>query len=513
MKVFISLLLTVALLSGLAGSMMACSTSGDGECHLTILHTNDTHAHLNEVARRATEVEKIRNEVGNDNVLLLDAGDVFAGTAYFTLYEGQADLWFMNHMQYDAMCLGNHEFGKGTKVLAEFVDRADFPIICANFDFSRDPNLSGDIAPWVVIERGGKQYGLLGLTTEDTGEISSPGADIVINNHLDAAREAVADLENEGIDKIIAITHIGWEKDLDLARKVEGIDIIIGGHSYTVPDVYPTVVADDDTPTLVTQAGAYERYLGRLNVSFNSAGVVQGWDGSQLIPIDDAIAEDATCAAKLAEYKGPIDNLMKEGIGSTSVELDGERANVRTQETNLGDLITDAMLGKASVVEADLAILNSGAIRESIPAGEITLGQVFNVLPFDNHLVAVDLTGEQIITALENGVSKVEEVAGRFPQVSGLKFTWDPGAEPGQRIVSAEVETSSGYQPIDDSATYRVATNDYVYQGQDGYTVFQQGTNVSLLGFILHELVAAFIKANSPVSPHVEGRICRKTNP
>jgi 2',3'-cyclic-nucleotide 2'-phosphodiesterase (5'-nucleotidase family) len=513
MKTLIYLLFTLLLLNGLAGSTVACSKPVDIATHLTIVHTNDTHGHLENVARRATAVETVRNEVGDHNLLLLDAGDVFSGTAYFTLYQGEADVWFMNYMQYSATCLGNHEFDKGPAILAEFADGANFTILCSNLDFSHEITLAGKIAPWTIIERGGEEYGIFGLTTEETAEISSPGGNIIFQDPLEAARDAVHQLEAQGVDRILAITHIGWDKDLELAREVEGIDIIIGGHSHTLPDVYPVVIAADDTPTLVTQAGAYGSYLGRLNIGFDEDGVVESWDGSQLVPVDDTVAEDPVCAAQLAKYKGPLDELMKEVIGITLVELDGERNNVRTQETNLGNLIADAMLDKAKVTQADIAITNSGGIRTSIPAGEVTRGQVINVLPFDNYLVAVDLTGEQIIAALENGVSKTEEAEGRFPQVSGLKFTWDPSSKPGSRIVSVELRTDSGYQPIDESATYRVVTNDYVYQGRDGYTAFEQGTNVSLLGFVLHEVVAEYIQANSPLSPHVEGRICHKSAP
>lgn len=189
----------------------------------------------------------------------------------------------------------------------------------------------------------------------------------------------------------------------------------------------------------------------------------------------------------------------------------GERSRVRSQETNLANLITDAMLDKAKIVNALIAIQNGGGIRASIPKGKITLGQIMTVLPFGNYLVTLDLTGQQIIEALENGVSQVKDLAGRFPQVSGLRFVWDPNAEVGKRIVSVEIKNPDGtYQPIDPNKTYRVVTNNFLAQGGDGYTVFQKGTNVINLGFVDYEVLKEYIQNNSPVNPKVEGRITTK---
>lgn len=478
--------------------------------NLTILHTNDTHAHLDTIARRATVIRQVKKEVGRDNVLLLDAGDVFSGTPYFTIYKGSADARFMNYLGYDAMAIGNHEFDLGPKVLSDFVGKVKFPLLCANFDFSKEDTLKDKIKSWVIIEKGKKRYGIFGLTTPETAEISSPGKNIVINDYLDTARDIVKRLESAGINKIIALTHIGWENDIRLAKEVEGIDIIVGGHSHTLPKTYPTVVADDNTPTLVVQAGEYGKYLGRLDVVFNEAGVIQAWKGS-LIAIDNKVPEEKLCKTKLEEYKKPVAKLMNTIVGETLVELDGERSRVRSQETNLANLITDAMLEKAKIVNASIAIQNGGGIRASIPKGKITLGQIMTVMPFGNYLVTVDLTGQQIIEALENGVSQVKDLAGRFPQVSGIRFTWDPNAEPGKRILSVEVKNPDGtYQPIDLYKTYRVVTNNFLAQGGDGYTVFQKGTNIINLGFVDYEVLREYIQAHSPVEPKVEGRINSK---
>lgn len=190
---------------------------------VTVLHSNDTHASLDLVAQRAALITQARLEAGKNNLLLLDAGDVFAGTPYFTLYHGLADLWFFNYMAYDVMCLGNHEFDEGPPSLAKFLDGAKFPVICASVDVSKEPSLAGKIKPYVIIDRAGQKFGIFGLLTEDTPEISKPGPTVMFKEHTEHARKMVVELQKQGLSRIIALTHIGWDIDLKLARDVEGI--------------------------------------------------------------------------------------------------------------------------------------------------------------------------------------------------------------------------------------------------------------------------------------------------
>jgi 5'-nucleotidase len=540
-----------------------------GKWELTILHMNDTHSHLEGMARQATLVEGIRAEA--DPVLLFHAGDAFVGTLYFTVHEGAANAWVMNAMDFSAMALGNHEFDKGPEGLSSFAEAVDFPLLCANFDFSEEPALAGKILPYTIINVGEEQIGVIGLTTEDTAWSSSPGPNIVIGDAFARAEEAVAELTAQGIDKIVVLSHLGWDEDLVLAQKVAGIDLVVGGHSHTLPAEYPTVaerplvnintasaeelealpgigpviaqrivdyrtehgpfqmieeiegvsgigparfaqikglisVEDVTIPTLVVQAGENAQYLGRLEVTFDDGGIVTNF-GGELLAVTDEIPMRTDIAEGLLAFQEPIEALKALVVGETLVDLDGERANVRTRETNLGNLIADAMLWKAQVAQGKIAIQNGGGIRASIPTGPITLGQAMEVLPFGNYLMVLELTGAQIVAALENGVSMVEQVAGRFPQVGGLRFTWDPGAPVGERIVLVEVRTPEGYEPIDPAATYRVVTNNFLATGGDGYTVFLEAAEVINLGFVDYEVLAEYLQAHSPVSPKEEGRI------
>jgi len=405
------------------------------------------------------------------------------------------------------MGLGNHEFDKGPEVLANFVNQADFPVLCANFDFSKEKTLAGKISPWTIVQKGGEKYGLFGLTGENTNEISSPGSNIVIKDSIQAAQQTVAALKQQGINKIIALTQISWEKDLELAQQVQDIDVIIGGHSHTIPEIYPTVINQSSTPTLIVQAGAQGRYLGQLNISFDGDGIIKNWDKSQLITMDEKIEPDPVCVNKLAEYQKPINDMLNTITGQTLVDLDGDRKHLRVKETNLGNMVTDAMLSKARHLGASIAILNGGAIRNSIPSGNISLGQILEVLPYGNYLTIIRLNGQQIMASLENGVSQAEQEAGRFPQVAGIRYTWNPNSPAGSRITAVEVKTGNLYQPIDLSASYSIATTDFLAGGGDGYTIFQEAGDIYHTGLTDYEFLQEYLKANSPVNPGVEGRI------
>lgn len=516
----LSIILTLALILALVPQVFA-----QEPFPLTILHTNDTHAHLEPftpfkaeeqggVSRRFTLIKQIRAEGGN--VLLLDAGDVFQGTLYFNQYEGQADLWFMNKMGYDAMAVGNHEFDKGQEPLARFIDGANFPLLSANLDCAGSELLRDKIKPYVIKEIGGQKVGIFGLTTEEVTIISNVGEGVEVKDPIEAAKEVVAELQAQGINKIIALTHIGYNEDKGLATSVAGIDIIVGGHSHTLlgdmegaKGPYPTVLnSPTGEPVLIVHAYQWGSYLGRLDVTFDAEGKVIEYSG-QPIFVGADIASDPEFDAKLAEFAAPLEELKNTVIGQSAVDLDGEKEHVRTMETNLGNLICDAMLWKTADDNTQIAIQNGGGIRASASAGDISIGKILEILPFGNTLVDLNLTGAQIIEALENGVSQIEEVKGRFPQVAGLRYTFDPTKPVGSRIVKVEVwdKASGQYVPLDPNATYRVVTNNFLFGGGDGYEVFKQGTDVFETGVLLSDAVVEYIAAHSPVSPKVEGRI------
>lgn len=496
----------------------------NSEFNLRLLHTNDHHAHLEPVnvnnhqlggiAQRKTLIDSLRNQ-SKTPTLLLDAGDIFQGTLYFNQYLGQADLPFYNQLNYAAVALGNHEFDRGQKVLSDFIKKAKFPLLSANLNIDPKSPLSGLVKPWVIVPVQGEKIGIFGLTTEETANLSSPGQGVTFTNSIETAKKTVEILRQKGVNKIIALTHIGFEMDLNLARQVNGIDIIIGGHSHTplgsTPNAQNSYPVVEKTPNgnqvLVVTDWEWGKYLGDLEVKFDQAGKVIAWNGS-LYPVDGKIKADPSFTEQLQTFSTPLNILRETIIGKTAILLEGSRDKIRTQETNLGNLIADAVLQQLKFDGGQIAILNGGGIRASIPAGNITVSQVIEVLPFGNTIGRVDLTGKQIQQALEHGVSKVELGEGQFPQVAGLRFVYNPKSPAGSRIVSVAVFDQNGTEkPLNPNATYRVVTNSFLMTGGDGYDMMMAGKNAVDTGFLLVDAVMDYIKKQSPLNPNRSDRI------
>ncbi len=513
-----------------AGALLAIYSDGSFRLALAqenpafrmrILHTNDHHARIEPVfsgnnpvhggvSRRKALIDKIRRETAMPT-LLVDAGDVFQGTLYFNQYNGMADLEFYNAMGYEAMAVGNHEFDKGPQALVDFITRAKFPVLSANISVAAGNPLAGLIKPRTIIEKDGRKIGIFSLTPEDTGVLSNAGPGITFTSAIEAARQQVAALKAEGVFTIIALTHVGINVDRQIAREVGGMSLIIGGHSHTPmgpmnnvgTPPYPELIAGPDgKPVVVVTDWEWGRWLGDITVAFNAAGTVIDLQGNptEVLP---SLPADQGFENRIAVFKGPIEQLRARVVGSAAVDLDGSRTNIRSRETNLGNLVAEAMLAKARSAGATLAITNGGGIRASIPAGPVTVGQILEVLPFGNTLALVTLTGAQVIEALNNGVSQVESGAGRFPQIAGFSFTYDPSLPAASRVTSVTV----GGAPIDQNADYIVVTNNFMLTGGDGYSVFTRGRNQVDTGFILADVVEEYIAANSPVNPAVDGRI------
>lgn len=464
---------------------------------LTIMHTNDEHAaHEPDrsgdggAARQATVVEQIRAEV--ENSLLLDGGDRFTGTLFHVQYRGQDNAMIMNALGYDAMTLGNHEFDDGSDVLAAFITALDFPVVTANVDFSQSEELAGLVEPWVILETGAEPIGIIGLVTPETEIISKPTPELVFEHDLVGVTQDVVDeLTTMGINKIILLTHIGYNADLEVGQAVSGVDIIVGGHTNTFLSntyqgaigEYPTVLTSaGGEPLLVVQASTRTKYLGRLDVEFDANGVLTDWSGDAIL-LSRYITPDPEISDMIAGLAEPIEELRATPIGETGVFLVGDRAVCRFAECNLGNLITDAMIAETG---AQIALQNGGGIRANIPDTDtpedialgapmpVTLGEVLTVLPFGNLVSTFELSGADVWAALEHGVSRAEnpenEGTGRFPQVAGLRYSWDAAQEVGSRLVSVEVRTGAatmshltskqptGLSPMTSCATGAMAT-------------------------------------------------------
>lgn len=503
-----------------------------GAFTLTLVHTNDTHAHLEPteltlsgkktpvggVARRIALFDRLRTQAKNP--LFLDAGDVFQGTLYFNQYRGLADRYFMHRALYRVMALGNHEFDLGPGPLAEFLKGARFKVVSANVDVSQEPRLQGLFAPYAVLQVGGEKVGVIGLTTPDTKEIANPGPTVGFLDPYESAQKAVYELLSRGVNKILVLSHLGYGEDLKLARRLVGVQVIVGGHSHTLLGTfphkelsplgpYPTVVKNPEgKDVLVVQAWEWGKVVGLLEVTFSPRGELLAYKGEALLMTPEVSPEDFFAKEALLAYAQPVMALMAQVIAEAKVDLVGERAIVRRRESNLGNLIADGMLWKTRNAGTRIALQNGGGIRASIPKGPITVGKVYEVLPFGNTLVVMDLKGREILEALENGVSQWEQTAGRFLQVAGLRYAFDLSRPAGSRVVRVEVKEGEGYRPLDLEATYRVVTNNFIAAGGDGFTVLKnaQGYRVDT-GFADAESFMDYLKELKEVAPQVEGRI------
>lgn len=513
---------------------------------LTVMHTNDTHAYLETAPFRATAIKEVRAE--NENNILLDAGDVFSGDLYFNAFEGAADVEMMNYLGYDAMTFGNHEFDLGSskdghKSLTEFIKNAKFPLVSANVDFSKDPLFDGlqsktyassykdgQIYNGVVLDVNGEKVGVFGLTTEETPTISSTGK-VEFKNYIESAKASVKALQEQGVDKIVALTHLGlddslkFDNDLELAKQVEGIDIIVGGHTHSKISA-PVVSKAFDAPTVIVTANEYGKLLGTLDVTFNKKGEVSVFAGEYLEMKAENFAADEGAVKLLAPYKAEVEAIKTQSTGTTAVAmLDGQRAgdtegksSVRFNETNLGNLMTDGMLAKAKGINKDtvIALQNGGGIRSSIDAGDITVGEVLKVMPFGNALAILDLKGSEIKAALEHSVSQAPKENGAFLHVSGMKFEYDSSKEAGKRVTKVQVKVGTEYVALEDAKNYFVATNTFTAKGGDGYEMFKTAYNegrVSEPGIVDYTSFIDYIKTLDKVDPKVEGRIVDVATP
>ena len=503
---------------------------------LHILHVNDLHSRIEPitksdstcraeddaagecfggVARLATKVAELRAalEAEGQNVILLDAGDQFQGSLMYTTYKGAVEAEFMEAIGFDAMAVGNHEFDDGPEGLAGFLDKVGFPVISGNIDVSGSNLLAGRVGNHVVLEVNGARIGIVSALAVDTVETSSPGDNVVFTDEAEALRADVAALEAEGVDKIIALTHVGLSKDLDLAASVPGLDAIVGGHSHTLMSntaegalPYPQMVG----AVPVVQAYAYSKYLGHLVLEFDAAGNVTAASGDTIL-LDASVTPDPAIAARVAELAGPIEALKARVVAEAAADIDGGRETCRIGECAMGTLVADAMLARVQDQGISIAIQNGGGLRASIAAGEVTMGDVLSVLPFQNTLSTFEATGATVLAALENGLSQIDDGAGRFPQVAGMRYVFDPAADVGARVVSAEVMEGGAWVPLDPAKTYGVVTNNYMRGGGDGYAMFEtEGMNAYDFGPDLADVLAAYMAGNAPYQPFTDGRITMK---
>lgn len=495
-------LLVLLLLGCLLTAALAAQAA---PVEIVIVHTNDTHARLQPimvddeqrggVARVAGFVQVMR-ELYPGRLLWLDAGDTTHGTNVANLFFGESVIEALNTAGVDAMTVGNHDFNYGQEALLSLAAQAAFPVLGANIVYTDTgrPFLQDSAR----FELDGVTVAVLGLTTKETPIVTHPKnvVGLTFLDPVEVASQLVPSLRSQA-DLVVVLSHLGFDEDVRLARTVPGIDVIVGGHSHTRLDE-PVQVGD----TVIVQANEYGKFLGYLKLTVDEGRIVDAV--GQLLPITADAPVHLSVQGVVDRWDEQLGARLDQPVGVTRVDLNGEREFVRTGETNLGNLIADVM---RETVGADITLHNGGGIRASIPAGEISLRDVYTVLPFDNVLVGIQLTGEQILAALEHSVSQYPAQSGGFLQVSGLSFVFDADQPPGQRVV----EVLIGGAPLDRNRLYRVATNDFLAAGGDGYEMFVgaprfYGSQLAD-GEFLRDVVARWIEEQGVIAPAVEGRI------
>ncbi|MEW9614169.1 5'-nucleotidase C-terminal domain-containing protein [Shinella sp. S4-D37] len=522
----------------LAASIIALSSgSALADYELNILHINDLHSRIEAinkfdstcsaeeegkgecfggVARLKTAIDTQRQALTGKNVLLLNAGDNFQGSLFYTTYKGAVEAEFLNLMKFDAMTVGNHEFDDSEDGLATFLDKVAFPVVTANVAASASSKIGDRIKPFIVLNQGGQGIGIVGAVANDTAELSSPGPNVLIGDDVADITAAIAELKKQGVNKIIALTHVGYPRDLAAIAKIPDVDVVVGGHTNTflsntsdkAEGPYPTLV---DNPggykVPVVQAAAYSKYLGNLRVVFDDAGVVKEASGEPIL-IDSSIKPDEAVLARIKELGGPIEELKNKIVAESAAPIDGSREVCRAAECAMGNLVADAILDRTKSQGMTIAITNGGGLRASIDGGPVSMGEVLSVLPFQNTVATFQLKGSDLIAALENGLGQIEEGAGRFPQVSGMKYSFDKSKPAGSRVVSVEVKEGNAFVPLDAAKTYGVVSNNYMRAGGDGYSVFATaGMNAYDFGPNLELVVADYLAAHRPYQPYTDGRI------
>ena len=529
--IHVAILLSCVLSLGLFSQ--SSIASHDKVYEITILHTNDFHARFRPISKYDNNCSEENNAKGkcfggtarlisavedararHSNTILLDGGDQFQGTLFYNLYKGKVAAEMMNKLGYDGMTVGNHEFDDGPETLRAFMDAVNFPVLMANANVDMEPELKGKLHKSTTVLKNNKKIGLIGVVTEDVVDLSSPGDNIIFTDAVAAVQSEVDFLTEAGVNIIILLSHSSYEVDKMIAANTTGVDVIVGGHdnaylsnvSDRAKGPYPTVV----NGTQIVQAYAYGKFLGELSVLFDEAGNVVYATGEP-ITIDGSVNENSQIVARLDELEEPITELKETIVGTVSNALTGDRAVCRVQECDMGNMIADAMRGAVIDKGYTIALANSGGIRASLDAGEVTLGEIMTILPFQNTLSTFKVTGQQLLTAIENGVSQVEDEKGRFPQVSGMRYTFNLAKPPNEgRVTSIEIDEDGSWNALDLNKMYGMVSNNFIRGGGDGYKVFRSASEIYDFGPDLADVVADYIKANPGYSGYTDNRITQE---
>jgi len=448
-------------------------------------------------AKLASVVQQ--EKAGSKHSIFVHVGDAYSPSLLSTMDKGKSAVEMLNAVGVDYMVLGNHEWDFGPKILRERVWESNFPVLASNARDKDGLPIDGTVRT-AMVEVGPFRVGIMGLITQNTKVISHVGTDDFLPV-MDTAATLAKELRGQGANLIVALAHLDFVEDMEIFQS--GIvDVLLSGQDHYY-------IFHDNGKSLWMDSGEDAEKVGVVDVhmkSYMKRGKKRfSWEADMRFVDTKDIPEDRAIAAKVKGYEKFLSKELDIEIGKTLSELDSRKKTVRTEEAAIGNLITDAM---RDGVDADIGLTNGGGIRAKkiyAPGTMLTRRDFLKELPFGNVVVKLELTGAQIWDALENGLSQIENNAGRFPQVSGMSFTYNPKAKAGARVVSVKI----GSQSLNKGRTYTMATNNYIAGGGDGYSVFKKAKVIidASGATILAGMVMDYIKAKGSVSPKVEGRI------
>ncbi len=505
---FLPLVLTLFLFCAAAN---AHETLSSEEILIKVLHTNDTHAHADShivsynneteevggLARLAHFVDSVRKN--DKNVLLLSAGDVFQGTMFFNFFKGITDFECMSLARYDAMCLGNHEFDEGPQWLLESLKKVDFEIINCNVTFGKTyKDAAKKIKPYIIKEINGLKIAVIGVLTKELFTLVNVKnlKDIKVNDPIEAITPIVKKLRPE-VDMILILSHMGLKEDLELAELVPGIDLIIGGHSHSML-VSPVVMrTSKGKQVVINQAFEKGEYVGEVNMAYSKTDKKWRLVDGRLNRMDKTVLEDPQVKKIIARYNEKIIREVRIIIAETLTPLVGDKESIRMHETNLGNLISDAMLLHS---KADMAVINGGGVRTGLPAGKITIEDCMKVFPFSNTITKLTIKGSTLREAFAMvAKARMQGTCGCFLQVSkGVKVKYHEGAV---------AELSLNGQPVNDNNLYTVAMSDFTAAGGDGFNMFSAVPERFSDGIRINDILVDYVKSLKTINIETEGRI------
>lgn len=472
---------------------------------ITLLQLNDVYQYLpiqdgarGGLARVATLSKQIEQE--SPHTFFVLAGDTLSPSLASRIYKGRQMIDMWNLLGIDYATLGNHEFDFGPDVLKTRMAESHFPWLAANVRdrktgraFENMPDYI--IKPVTLPNKKILKIGFFGLLTPDTAKSSIPGPDVIIEDPIQTADRMVRQLRAKGATVIVAVTHLPMSQDKELAQRFP-IDIILGGHEHVL---LQSLVGK--TPIFKVASDAQN--LGRVDLTIDiqkKRVASMDWD---IIPVVPGIADDPAIMSHIQQYETDLNEKLGQSVGRTAVNLDARQSANRSGETNLGDFLADTYRQQTG---ADAALINGGSIRSDklYPPGTLSRRDILSILPFDNKVVKLSLSGSALKEALENGVSETGE-SGRFPHISGMRFTYDPERPAGSRILEVTIHG----QPLADTQTYTLATTSFLQRGGDNYAMFPKGKLLIPTDSAKpeSELLEESLRATPEIAPQVDGRI------